>query len=207
MVLPAAVAGKVSSKYTFRFQVLQVTTSMSPPIDESRKREFSKLAASVDQRLRYFLLSLTSNPDDAEDVLQDSYEVAWRRFSDFEEGSNFYAWMARIAYNQARNFNRKRRRHQGLGLSEEVVADLAKTASGYSEFLEIRQQLLRECLEKLKPIDQALLIDSYRDEQPKADLARRYGIRGDLLPKRLFRLRKKLHDCVNRSLGREKHRP
>lgn len=177
--------------------------STTPPANDSQQEEFSRLVASVAQRLRHFLLSLTCNADDAEDVLQDSYEVAWRRFSDFQEGTNFYHWISRIAFNQARNFNRRRRRHRGLGLSDEVLASLAKTNSGYSEFLEIRQELLQQCLQKMKPIDRAFLFDSYRGEGLKSDLAERYGIRGDLLYKKLFRLRLKLYECVNLALGRK----
>lgn len=180
--------------------------SSNPPADEQRQQEFSKLVASIDRRLRCFLLTLTCDPNDAEDVKQDAYEVAWRRFSDFREGSNFYHWISRIAFNQARNFNRRRKRRRGLGLSDEVVSDLQKMSSGYSEFLEIRQQLLQECLKKLKPVDEALLFDSYREDRSKADLAKRYGIRSDVLYKRLFRLRRKLYDCVNLALGRENRR-
>lgn len=177
--------------------------STTSPTNESRQDEFSKLVASVEQRLRHFLLSLTCNPDDAEDVLQDAYEVAWRRFDDFQEGTNFYHWVSRIAYNQARNFNRRRKRHRGLGLSDEVLASLARIHSGYSEFLEVRQQLLQQCLQKLKPIDRALLFDSYREEGPKSAIAGRYGVRGDLLYKKLFRLRVRLFECVNLALGRK----
>lgn len=177
--------------------------STTPPTNDSQQEAFSRLVASVEQRLRRFLLALTSNPDDAADVLQDAYEVAWRRFNDFQEGTNFYHWISRIAYNQAMNFNRRRRRHRGLGLSDEVLARLAKTSSGYSEFLEVRQQLLQQCLQKLRPVDKALLFDSYREEGTKYDLAERYGIRGEVLYKRLFRLRLKLYECVNLALGRK----
>ena len=183
-----------------------MTASTPPHTNESQRSEFSTLVAAVDQRLRRFVLTLTSNPDDAEDVLQDSYEIAWRRFADFQEGTNFYQWISRIAFNQSRNFNRRRRRHHGLGLSDEVLFELAKVSSGYSEFLEVRQQLLQDCLQKLKPVDRALLMDAYRSDQPKSELVVRYGIRFEVLYKKLFRLRVKLYECVNSALGRESRR-
>ena len=169
--------------------------------DDSRQAEFRELVAGSDSRLKHFLLSLTSDPNDADDVLQDTYEIAWRRFSDFRPGTNFYQWIARIAFNQARNFNRKRRKHHGLGLSDDVLADLSRMNSGNSELLEMRQEQLRKCMTQLRAIDQAILLDYYRDDQPKSKLGERYGIRSDVLYKRLFRLRKKLYDCINYNLG------
>lgn len=189
-----------SSSYFHRPSIVTINVNSH---DEPLKDEFRSYVEAVDSRLKHFLLTLTSNPYDAEDVLQDTYETAWRRFTDFQRGTNFYHWIARIAFNQARNFNRKRRKNRGIGLSDEVLLELAKVDSGNQELLEMREHQLRECLSQLRVLDQALLLDSYRDEHPKPNLSKRYGIPQRTLESRLFRLRKRLYECINKKLGLE----
>lgn len=57
----------------------------------------------------------------AEDVLQEAAAVAWIKFDQFQDGTDFAAWMARIVRYTALNHGRARRRQRGLGL--EMVAD------------------------------------------------------------------------------------
>jgi RNA polymerase sigma-70 factor (ECF subfamily) len=193
----------MSSQSSSYFHRPPTVSTYVNPDDDLVREEFRGHVESIDSRLRHFLLTLTSNPDDAEDVLQDTYEVAWRRFSDFQRGTNFYHWVAKIGFNLSRNFNRKRRKNRGMGLSDEVLLELARVDSGNHELLEMREQYLPECLGQLRIVDQALLLDSYRDEHPRPDLAKRYAMREDTLHKRLFRLRKRLYNCINSKLGFE----
>ncbi|WP_459555954.1 sigma-70 family RNA polymerase sigma factor [Lacunimicrobium album] len=167
------------------------------------QQEFLEQLEGVSKRLYYYLLALTSNPDDAEDVLQDCYEIAWRKFEEYERGTNFYHWISRIAFNQARNFNRRRRKHRGMGLSDQMLVDLAKMQSGYSELFELRQQQLKKCLGQLNSTDRQMLLSSYQGNVSRAQLAKENGMDADLFYKKLFRLRRKLFDCINRHLGLE----
>lgn len=178
--------------------VLSPEQDADSELDQARFRESIQ---AVHARLRSFLLTLTSNPDDAEDVLQEAYIIAWKKFSEFQVGTNFYQWVSRIAFHEARNFNRKRRKHRGIGLSDQLVVDLAKRHSGCGELLEMRRDQLHHCLDKLKPADRSLLLDSYRQSSPRAELAQDYGATTGSLYKKLSILRSKLYDCVNRHLG------
>jgi len=61
------------------------------------------------QRLYRLALSLVGDPDDAEDVLQDSYFRAFERRASFAGRSGLGAWLARIVRNQAIDCLRARR--------------------------------------------------------------------------------------------------
>jgi RNA polymerase sigma-70 factor (ECF subfamily) len=50
-------------------------------------------------RLRRFARSLTANPADADDLVQDTVERALKRLSTFEMGTRLDSWMYRIAQN------------------------------------------------------------------------------------------------------------
>jgi len=70
-------------------------------------------------RLRAFALSLSSNPDRADDLVQETIVKAWRHLGSFAEGSNLGAWLFTILRNSYFSDYRKRRREvqdsDGLG--------------------------------------------------------------------------------------------
>ena len=53
----------------------------------------------------------------AEDVLQDAFLVAWRKFPSFELGTNLRAWLFRILFHCARHHRRRWPSHENLKLS------------------------------------------------------------------------------------------
>jgi RNA polymerase sigma-70 factor (ECF subfamily) len=52
---------------------------------------------------------LTSNPAEAEDLVQETMLLAWRGFHQFREGTNLRAWLFRIMMNAF--YARSRKRH------------------------------------------------------------------------------------------------
>ena len=44
-------------------------------------------------------MKLTNNPDDAQALVQDTFERGFKAFDSFEDGSNFEAWMTTIERN------------------------------------------------------------------------------------------------------------
>jgi RNA polymerase sigma-70 factor (ECF subfamily) len=67
-------------------------------------------------------LRLTRNPQDAEDLVQETYLRAYRGFAGFEEGSNLRAWMYRILTNTFINSYRKKQR-EPVTVSDDDVDD------------------------------------------------------------------------------------
>ena len=55
-------------------------------------------------------LSMTRNPVDAEDLVQETFTRAYTSFAQFEPGTNLRAWLHRILLNSFFNYCRKRQR-------------------------------------------------------------------------------------------------
>ena len=55
-------------------------------------------------------LRMTRNPQDAEDLVQETYLRAYRGFGGFKEGTNLRAWVYRILTNTFINSYRKKQR-------------------------------------------------------------------------------------------------
>ena len=65
----------------------------------SKRTRFEKLAMPVVDALYRQAMKLTNNPDDAQDLVQDTFERGFKAFDSFQEGTNFAAWMTTIERN------------------------------------------------------------------------------------------------------------
>ena len=72
------------------------------------RHEFEALAFPVQRDLYAFAYRLTGRREDAEDLAQDVLVRAYRSFHRFESGSNFKAWIYKIATNLYINAYRRR---------------------------------------------------------------------------------------------------
>src|ERR1700752_4811164 len=77
-------------------------------------RAFADQALSYIDALYGTALRLTRRPQDAEDLVQDTYLKAFRASAQFERGTNLKAWLFTILHNTFRNM----RRHDGRNPAE-----------------------------------------------------------------------------------------
>jgi RNA polymerase sigma-70 factor (ECF subfamily) len=70
---------------------------------------FAELHSIYSGRLYQTILSITRNPHDAEEALQETFFKAYRAIKAFEGKSKIYSWLTRIAINSALMILRKRR--------------------------------------------------------------------------------------------------
>ena len=70
---------------------------------------FAKLHSTYSRRLYQTILSITRNPHDAEEALQETFLRAYLAINTFEGKSQIYTWLTRIAVNTALMVLRKQR--------------------------------------------------------------------------------------------------
>ena len=106
----------------------QVSTPGSPGTgDRGDDRAFADQALSYIDALYGTALRLTRRPQDAEDLVQDTYLKAFRASAQFERGTNLKAWLFTILHNTYRNM----RRHDGrnpVDVNSETVEQAADEA-------------------------------------------------------------------------------
>jgi RNA polymerase sigma-70 factor (ECF subfamily) len=88
----------------------RVARGQAPPEDPAVRARFERDVLPLLPNLYGAALRLTRNPQDAEDLVQETYLRAYRGFAGFEEGTNLRAWMYRILMNTFINTYRKRQR-------------------------------------------------------------------------------------------------
>jgi RNA polymerase sigma factor (sigma-70 family) len=82
---------------------------------------FDTLVLRYGRQLRVLVHQMTSNMEDAEDLLQEVFARAYQSLDGFRGESSFKTWIRRIAVNHALNFLRRRNRVSGaVSLTDEV---------------------------------------------------------------------------------------
>ncbi len=77
---------------------------------KSRYARFEKEAVPHMDAVYNFALRMTSDEDDADDLVQETYMKAFRFFDKFESGTNCKAWLFRILKNSFINDYRKQKK-------------------------------------------------------------------------------------------------
>jgi RNA polymerase sigma-70 factor (ECF subfamily) len=166
--------------------------------------EFVQLFTKWQRRLFLFILAQVPNPGDAEEILQETNLVIWRKSQMFQLGTNFYAWCCRIAVLEVLK-HRERRRRDGVHLSAEFVEIIAREAEENLEWLESRRQALLTCLARLAPADRELIRSRYAAGQNGKNVAKTLGRPANSVYQSLSRIRHTLLECIKRRLAAEAH--
>jgi RNA polymerase sigma-70 factor (ECF subfamily) len=95
-------------------------------------------------------LRYTKNPEDARDLVQDTYLKAFNSFHQFEEGTNLRAWMYRVLTTTFINSYRKDQRRPQLASGELEDWQLAEAQSHTSD---LGKSAEAEALENLPDSD------------------------------------------------------
>ncbi|HUT74468.1 MAG TPA: RNA polymerase sigma factor [Armatimonadota bacterium] len=95
-------------------------------------------------------LNLCGNPDDAQDLLQETFVRAWRGLPKFVGRSSFSTWLYRITVNVTREARRRRRPEPVAAAVEPITAP---------EPGEVEQ--VRAVLARLKPAHRLVLVLRY----------------------------------------------
>lgn len=78
--------------------------------DAERAASFEHMVVQYQPELYQFAYRWLRDPDQAGDILQETYLKAWRAWSFVEPGGNLRAWLYRIAANSIKDLLRRERR-------------------------------------------------------------------------------------------------
>ena len=90
------------------------------PGSTAKQEEFEREALPHMDLLYNYALRMTGNPDDADDLVQETYLKAYRFWDKYEKGTNIRAWLFRIMKNSYINRYRKETKEPDTVDYEEV---------------------------------------------------------------------------------------
>jgi len=120
---------------------------------------FEQFVEHYERRAFRLAWKITSNHEDAEDVVQNAFVKAFQNLPDFRGDSRFYTWLVRITINEALMKIRGRR-------SNEVSMDESQQADDTSVPLEIKDQAANPEQRYLQHEVQRILAASINELEP-----------------------------------------
>jgi RNA polymerase sigma-70 factor (ECF subfamily) len=158
-------------------------------------RAFDELVVKYTPRLYGLVYNMTSNHEDANDLLQDVFAKAFRSINGFRGKSSFYTWIHSIAVNMTINFLKKRGRRFQMSLD-----DVDLNIQNDKEFIELTassspvreadlgelQQKLNESMLKLSPEHRAVVTMFDIQGMPHAEISKILGVSEGTVRSRLF---------------------
>ena len=180
---------------------------------------FGELLRAYSHRLYVRILSITRNPEDAEDALQDTFLRAYRALTSFEGRSQFSSWLTRIAINSALAILRRHRSRPEISFEQQprqgddfVSLDVPYDALNPEELCDQRQRS-RKILYAIERLDPKLRLPLHiriSQEHSINEIAQALGISLASAKSRLYRARKRLMQSPalrNRKMEMEAFRP
>jgi RNA polymerase sigma-70 factor, ECF subfamily len=171
-----------------------------------KRARFESLAMPALDVLYRQAIKLTNNAEDAQDLVQDAYERAFKAFDSFRPGSNFEAWMTTIERNTYFNqYAKAKRRPQRANESsgEYDDWDIYSASDHSSEGLKSAEQEyldgfapaeIMHALETLSPERRQVFIDTAIDGKSYKQVADEQGIKIGTVMSRLNRARAQLRE-------------
>ena len=139
---------------------------------------------------------LTRDRSLAEDLVQETFLLAWRNISAFKSGTNLKAWLLRILVN--RTISEQRRKRVPQIELEEGVGMLSDP--GQVEELALRnveRERIRRALEMLPPDQRQAIVLRYYAELTAPEIAQTLGWREGTVRSRLHRAMARLRPLLN----------
>ncbi|MCG8583974.1 MAG: sigma-70 family RNA polymerase sigma factor [Pirellulales bacterium] len=170
--------------------------------NRTKSEEFMELVTLHQSRLYGYIFALVGDATDADDLFQQTVLILWRKFDQFEPGSDFARWAWSTAKFEVRNFQRTSRRRKVV-FSDDLINQLIDETDSLPDTLGemTRGDAMQICVDKLPDEDRDLLDLTYQKQTKVKEVAAQLGRSSQSICNSLRRIRTALFNCIERVLS------
>jgi RNA polymerase sigma factor (sigma-70 family) len=169
---------------------------------DQREARFGRLFKDAERDILAYALRRVARPEDAADIVAETFLVAWRRLDDVPAGDGARLWLYGVARRQLANQRRGDLRRSRLGdrLRDVLATTAAATAVADTDGGE-HVAAIRGALERLSERDRELLTLSNWEGLDPAQIAVVLEAPAVTVRSRLHRARRRLRTEFEREIG------
>jgi len=164
---------------------------------------FELIFREYNRMITAYLYGLVGDADEALDLTQETFVVAYRRIRDCDPSQSLAAWLRSIAWNQAANSLRRKRRHRDL------LAEAGQVSRAFELFdrlepdrpWEERLRALDDCMKRLPDAQRRAVDLFYRDGETGREIGTKLGVLENTVYQTMWQARKNLRGCIERRTG------
>jgi RNA polymerase sigma-70 factor (ECF subfamily) len=170
------------------------------PNEGPKTEEFLRLLGAHERNLFAYVYALAPNWQDAEEVMQRLRIRVWQQFDQYETDKPFDAWARAIAYYLVLAYRKEKSRQREF-FAERILEAVSSQFEKHSERSSERRDVLVGCLEKLEGNKRELVQEYYSTSRQSSDcIAERLSMTPNAVRQALFRIRRVLLECVERTM-------
>jgi RNA polymerase sigma factor (sigma-70 family) len=167
---------------------------------------FDLLVGRYKERLYATVYHMTSNHEDANDLVQEAFIKAYKSIGSFKRESSFYTWVYRIAVNRTINHLKRRKNRNHFSLDDidthiQSDPDFVELMSHVTPRREVGltelQEKLNEALQKLSEAHRAVVVMHDVQGMTHADIAKVLKCSEGTVRSRLFYARQQLQGLLS----------
>lgn len=167
---------------------------------EGREEGFNMIYAATYNYVYFRAKTIMKSDDEAWDLLQEIYIVAYKSISRLEKPENLYAWLGGIAYNLGMKAYRKRKEILLDEESEGIFEGLSSLDKDTQPELVVEEKqtgsIVKELIDQLPELQKAAVIAYYFDELSVKDIAKLFECSEGTIKSRLNYARQNLKQAV-----------
>jgi len=133
--------------------------------------EFLKLFVRHQQEIYAYILTLVPHVHDADELFQEGLIVMWKKFGQFQPGTNFAAWGVQIMRYQILDYRRNLARSNRVLMEESLFEALMNHMPTIQDEAAVRIEALRKCLALLDDRAKRLIKMRYERNIPVEKIA------------------------------------
>jgi RNA polymerase sigma-70 factor (ECF subfamily) len=175
------------------------TPQLNQNSNELLQQQFIQLYLQHQLQIEAYVRSLILNRADADELLQDTAAVLWRKFEEFEQGTRFDHWACCVARHHMLNYFRQKGR-EILVFREAVDSAIAEEVIRQNDVWVDRKEALEQCLQQLSVSDRTLIIRRYQAAATNRSVAKETGRSETAISRALDRIYTALLNCIQRRL-------
>ncbi|MCS4435837.1 RNA polymerase sigma factor [Aquiflexum gelatinilyticum] len=160
----------------------------------SKSVSFEKAYQECYPSIRRLCRSYAADPEEAEDLIQETFISAWENWHRFRQESRVSTWIYRIAVNVCLTYIRKARKKPISRLENSPESEVI---SNPEDGTEEQIQHLYHCIGQLRPADR-ILITLVLEELPYLEISAITGIKENTIAVRIHRIKKELTEIYQR---------
>jgi RNA polymerase sigma-70 factor (ECF subfamily) len=171
-----------------------------------KKAAFEGIVRRFERPLRAWLATQTPPAADVDELAQRTFVAAYSKLADFEQGSDFAAWLFTIARFQLKTELTRLRRvadYHARFAPDLLQRELDRRNLEPPELQQRRLDHLAECLNSLGEHLRRYITWRYEEEIPLEEMATRSGRSLSAVKKQLWQLRRRLHECIEAHMAAE----
>jgi len=168
--------------------------------------EFECIVLRFERPLRVWLATQAPPAVDVDELAQRTFVVAYSKLGEFEQGSDFAAWLFTIARFQLKTELTRLRRvadYHARFAPDLLQRELDRRSSEPPELQQQRLDHLSDCLNSLGEHLRRYITWRYEDGIPLEEMAARSGRSVSAVKKQLWKLRRRLHECIESHMAAE----